>query len=367
MTLTKEILQRCSLEELIKEIISREDYHTFNQKWLKFREIGIRDLDPVMSQLNTLFEKRGLPNGTLTKIVNSDLFEEIKSRIRAALLTLKISNSFTIEGNSGFDDRKDCFEITDDNVKKNVNCVALIAKSDHIDKNEDGFTTLETMNYACYGLCREELFIDQPILKGVSCTGVLFKEKDIIATANHIFRALNVTNVRDLRIIFGFKKCDSSPVATRLPNNNIYEGVKIIDKDEKDDWALIKLDRKASDQEIAKPSGNRIPDEQPVYIIGHPFGLPLKYASNAEVCVNKKGDPHFKASLDAYARNSGSPVFNGETHELEGILIHKTGDDIDERTRPTRNCVILRSYPDDCKKVGATVTRISELADSSKL
>jgi hypothetical protein len=56
-----------------------------------------------------------------------------------------------------------------------------------------------------------------------------------------------------------------------------------------------------------------------LHIIGHPKGLPLKIAGNA-VVTKQFTDRTFRSSLDNFKGNSGSPVFNSITHEVEGLL-----------------------------------------------
>ena len=46
--------------------------------------------------------------------------------------------------------------------------------------------------------------------------------------------------------------------------------------------------------------------------MGHPLGLPVKYAANASVRENGVAD-HFVTNLDSYGGNSGSAVFNAAT------------------------------------------------------
>jgi hypothetical protein len=64
---------------------------------------------------------------------------------------------------------------------------------------------------------------------------------------------------------------------------------------------------------------------QAVHVIGHPVGLPAKYAPNATVRDNAPA-AFFVANLDTYGGNSGSPVFNSDTHEVEGILVRGERD-----------------------------------------
>jgi hypothetical protein len=72
-----------------------------------------------------------------------------------------------------------------------------------------------------------------------------------------------------------------------------------------------------------------------VHVIGHPAGLPVKVASGK---VTRNSDLEvFETSYDALGGNSGSPVFNSVTHEVEGI--HVRGMAAQEvREREGRGC-----------------------------
>ena len=58
--------------------------------------------------------------------------------------------------------------------------------------------------------------------------------------------------------------------------------------------------------------------------MGHPSGLPLKYADGARVFETE--NDYFSTNLDTFGGNSGSPVFNADTLEVEGILVRGDTD-----------------------------------------
>ncbi len=212
-----------------------------------------------------------------------------------------------------------------------------------------------------FNLCNDEPFRHQPIAAGRFCTGFLVK-KDVIATAGH---CVNEENVTDLCFVFGFKMKDASTPITQVPNQNIYKGAAIISKVENrrtgSDWALIKLDRKVEGQRVAKLSGQAIYLEQPVYIIGHPLGLPLKVAPGAHVCDISK--TCFVADLDVYSGNSGTPVFDSETHIVIGIVVSGHSRDF----RWTGKGWVSVRYPNfDIYSIGPQCTRVSEFTQWCK-
>jgi hypothetical protein len=60
-------------------------------------------------------------------------------------------------------------------------------------------------------------------------------------------------------------------------------------------------------------------------MIGHPVGLPTKIAGGATVRDNSP-PTHFLANVDAYGRNSGSPVFDAAGLRVEGLLVRGNPD-----------------------------------------
>jgi V8-like Glu-specific endopeptidase len=83
--------------------------------------------------------------------------------------------------------------------------------------------------------------------------------------------------------------------------------------------------------------------------------LPLKVAENAFVRDNSNSS-YMTCNLDTYGGNSGSPVFNSETHEVEGILVRGETD-----FEPSGNCNVSLVCPTTgCR--GEDVTRTTEFA-----
>jgi V8-like Glu-specific endopeptidase len=190
------------------------------------------------------------------------------------------------------------------------------------------------------------------------CTGFLVAE-DVIATAAHFADKNNVTT---LRIVFGYKMLDPCTPVTRISNGDIYEGVKIIDRiynrmGNRSDWALVKLNRNVEGQTIAALSNKGISCHQPVYVIGHPCGLPLKYAPGAK--VGDIREAYFGADLDIYSGNSGSPVFNKDTHEVTGMVVR--GDNRDFRWTGKGWVSVIYPNPEIHSR-GAQCTRVSEFS-----
>jgi V8-like Glu-specific endopeptidase len=183
---------------------------------------------------------------------------------------------------------------------------------------------------------------------------------DVIATAGH---CADENSVAELRIVFGFHMLNPLTPITRVPNKNIYKGVKIIHrvydpKGKGPDWELIKLDRKVKDHPPVKLSEKAIYLNQPVYILGHPCGLPLKYSSGAQ--VRGINGACFAADLNVYCGNSGSPVFDCNTHEVIGIVVRGDTQDFRWTGKGWLSVIypnpVIRSQQPQC-------TRVSEFRD----
>jgi hypothetical protein len=254
----------------------------------------------------------------------------------------------------GIDQRKELYEITDDRVRQNARSVMAVGEKYDVNDTGDGFMQLSVTNYGeTFNLCENEPFYHQPTAANHMCTGVLVGE-DVIVTAAHF---ANEKNFTDLRFVFGFLMIDPITPVTGVHKENIYKGVEILHRvhNQEGDWTLVKLDRKVTDREIAVLSQKNIFYEQPVYIIGHPCGLPLKYTPGARV-EDITGN-YFRAYLDIYGSSSGSPVFCAETHELIGIVSRAKPVDF----RWTGSCWVIMPYPKtDIDSQGAQCTRASE-------
>lgn len=254
----------------------------------------------------------------------------------------------------GMDDRVDLFQLpTGANRDDTDSVVALFAMGD-VTNNGNGTSTLRTQNFGTSrNLCAGERFRDQPT--GAFCSGFLVAP-DVIATAGHCVNAGNVTTVR---FVFGFRMRNASTAETVINNAEIYSGIAMIGRQQVADgadWSLVRIDRRVTNHRVARIRRvGRIADTQAVHVIGHPVGLPAKFAGGAAVRSNQP-NAFFVANLDTYGGNSGSPVFNSDTHEVEGVLVRGETDFVAQG-----NCNISLVCPTTgCR--GEDCTRTTEFA-----
>lgn len=225
----------------------------------------------------------------------------------------------------GVDNRKDLYQVKSAAVRAAAEAVVALVKTGDLRRRSDGHHSLATESYAeSYDLCGSEPFVSQPL--GCFCSGFLVAP-DVIATAGHC-----VKGARDLpgiRFVFGFRLTGASKVRTVFAPGDVYVGVAVIGRqlsDDGTDWALVRLDRPVVGRRPLRfRKEGKARTGQSLYVIGHPCGLPQKYAPGATIRHNSPKS-YFVANLDTYGGNSGSPVFDARTHRVEGILVRGETD-----------------------------------------
>ena len=223
-------------------------------------------------------------------------------------------------------------------------------------------------------LCSDQNFYQQSHIS--SCTGFLVS-KDILITAGHCVEIEQ--DCKDYRWVF-----DYTNTSTLLNKKDVYKCKKIINRKKTDnffafrDYTILQLEREVTDREPLKVrTKGRVKKETPLVMLGYPSGLPIKYDDSATVARhwNKfekenfsariktffQRASYFTANLDAFQGNSGSPVINLNTGEVEGLLVLGAGDytyDFD------RMCGLVQNHKhtdSEAQEVVFKITKIKEL------
>ncbi len=206
-----------------------------------------------------------------------------------------------------------------------------------------------------YQLCAEEPFRDQP--NPAFCTGFLVGD-DLLVTAGHCVESQE--NCETIAFVFGFGLDKEGRNPLLSSSQEVYACKKLLSRSlnepSQTDFALVQLDRKVADRApLAFRKEGRIDADTAVTVIGHPAGLPTKVAGGAHVRANDAA-AFFVTNTDTYGGNSGSPVLNSATHEVEGILVRGEEDFIDKGGCRVSN----RCLEGECR--GEDVTRATEFA-----
>ncbi len=341
-----------TVEELDRELIARGAPISEEKRFYFPAGEGHEERDDIMKEVKQLYDSSAPLNEALCHISTWELAKVLMEKTGRKIIDI-------IRGIWGDDNRIDFYQIKDEHIKRNADCVAAICFENNLKYSNTGFYKLETVNYGItYNLCEFEPFRDQPIGKGRLCTGFLVGD-DLIATAGHCACEKNVAR---LCFIFGYRMTSLSTPVTQIPEQDVYKGVRIIerayDREKESDWVLIQLDRKVKGRPAAALSKEGIYPNQPLYVLGHPCGLPLKCGKGAK--VHHADMTLFAADLDIYMGNSGSPVFDGKTHEVVGIVVH--GDTRDFRYVGNGWLSIIYSKQEIVSR-GPRCTRVSEFID----
>lgn len=234
----------------------------------------------------------------------------------------------------GEDNRQDVALIADARIqeisKSIAGRVSNMSFNDSDPKNIT-FGRVESLSWSAR-VCSDERFASQPTAS--DCTGFLVAE-DLLVTAGHCVMKARRTIVNDTSNecsstswLFDYKADKEGSLKLESTNsNNLYKCKKIVfaTLGGAEDYAIIQLDRKVVGRKPLKlRTSGKINVNQSLFVMGHPSGLPQKYADGAKVFTHEGS--YFSTNLDTFGGNSGSPVFNMETYEVEGILVRGATD-----------------------------------------
>jgi hypothetical protein len=215
----------------------------------------------------------------------------------------------------------DLYQVSDPLILQDADSVVALFDQDDVPAEDAEFAALRTRPFGtAYNLCSSERFLKQPT--GAFAAGCLVGP-DLILTAG---KSIDPASLGRVRFVFGFRmQDDRTPVTeVRVRRSEVYQGIDIVGREVNEagaDWALVRLDRPVSGHRIARVRlTGKVGDTQELHVIGHPAGLPAKVAGGATVRENT-APGFFTANLAAYGGDIGSPVFNSQTHEVEGILV----------------------------------------------
>lgn len=234
----------------------------------------------------------------------------------------------------GEDDRKDLHEVTDPRILELARSVAGMTLTQFVEEREDHFELVTELYGKRNNLCRDARYYEQPAV--MNCTAFLIGP-DRVALAGHCVDEGSCPS-RVFAFGFGLEAPGSDP--RRIPKKDFYSCRRVLarEKDAQLDFAVVQLDREVEGRQPLKlrSSGMMAPGEG-VFILGHPLGAPLKFADHAAIRkVDPKGD-FYTADVDSFAANSGSPMFNARTLEVEGIIVRGGPDFEWDQERDCRN------------------------------
>jgi hypothetical protein len=225
-----------------------------------------------------------------------------------------------VNGPSQFDSRIELLQLDpksgwQSKILKNSTSVALVVERSQLHLISDSVYQLDVSGVLGdkYHLCAGEAFFSQP----VAGLGTAFMVGDqTMMTAGHVF----LSALSKYAIIFDFQLINKIGAYNDIiPVNHVYFPRTTIATIDNLDITIFKVDRPTGRPWLKISKSISVPVNTDIYMIGHPYGLPMKVAANAS--VQKDEGSVFFTTLDAFQGNSGSPVFRLDTHEVIGILV----------------------------------------------
>ena len=228
--------------------------------------------------------------------------------------------------------------------------VAIVVEKEKLTKISNAFYQLDISSTAgkMYGLCEDVPFRYQPVV-GVG-TAFIVGQNEML-TAKHVFQR----PLENYVIVFGFDLINKEGIVdTIIKADDVYQPTQVVFASDEYDITIFKLDRQSTRPILEWESSKSLPKDTEVYMLGHPSGLPKKVAVNASITENSN-NYYFFTSLDSFQGNSGSPVFNFETHKVIGVTV---SGELDYQFNGTCNEINSCQIP-YCK--GEKVMRIENL------
>jgi V8-like Glu-specific endopeptidase len=282
------------------------------------------------------------------------LMERFRDRVRAVY---------------GADSRTMWHDVTNAEVRKDGEGVALLI-DDRTDLLSTTSTTHKTLIEGTFlgptavaQMCEGEKWYRHRRSFGF-CSAFLVGP-DLMITAGHCVPPNSPKPLANIGVVFDYqtvsanltlgdngRQAEGFQPQTLIPNANYYTIKEVLtqflspstDPDPRD-YAVIRLDRPVTGNRTIRPirrSGVAEADTA-MHLIGHGWGF-AKHYSDGPLRENKTN--YWTNTIDAHPGHSGAPVFNSETHVVEGIYVRGFAGSFFQEDPPS-GCITWFSIPDD--------------------
>lgn len=264
-------------------------------------------------------------------------------KIQLAILGIILALAASIRAHAmvfGTDHRVDYDQISNSAMRSLGKSVFTFVLKQNMVRTADGrceFARHDTFQKAL-GLCSGQRFGGQTSVP-TRCSGFLVAS-DLGVTAGHCVSPSQVGDFcKKYYIVFDYDTQSGRRAPLILNQSSVYECDRIVSlafdpNGRTDDYAILHFSRPVEHHPALRyRKAGKLADHAGVFMIGYPRGLPEKFSLDRKVSGNS--DPsYFSAPLDCFHGNSGSPVFNSKTLEVEGIFVRGEGDFTDNTHDP---------------------------------
>ncbi len=217
----------------------------------------------------------------------------------------------------GEDDRADEFsgEVTE-TLREIASSTAMLIANESLVEDGD-FVGIEAQTLGeSYMMCSDVRFRDQP--SAGFCSAWLVAP-DVMVTNGHCLPSQQACETSSF--VFDYTIAEEGQSLASVPAKNVVGCERVLAWDYTNDcdvdFAVVKLEREVERQPLPVRGATDELDSDNLVIIGHPFGLPRKYALLGKVL--KEGDNIFTTTHDIFGGNSGSGIFDANTGEVQGL------------------------------------------------
>ena len=220
----------------------------------------------------------------------------------------------------------DCDNLSNPNPLRtdmcNAKSVAAVIPSSRFGRNAKGDYVLT--DYPRFGqqykYCDTERYLNQPA--AATCSAFVYDSVTLITTAHD----QSESNIMRQFFVFDYIVDPKRGARTVFPESSVFRArsARLVRLGNMD-LCVVTLSRKVDTRRVPGYGSKNIKKGDSLYVIGCPVGIPLKLAGKVKVLESASPD-FFMVDSDTYKGNSGSPVFNARTHQVEGYLVEGSED-----------------------------------------